>query len=190
MSRKIVKLEEIVNIENSKRKPIGKGNRIKGNYPYYGANGITDWVEDFIFDGEYLLIGEDGSVITKDNKPILNMVNGKFWVNNHAHILSEKSDMALLRYVYYALSCLDISSEIVGTAPPKLTLSRLKSLEIPLPPLAEQQAVVDKLDLLTEYTEEYLANLQRELELREQQYKYHMDKLINDSSVYLSGEIA
>ncbi len=78
-------LEEVVNILDSLRRPISKEKREKGIYPYYGANGIQDFVKDFILEGTFLLMGEDRSVINKDGSPVLNWATGKIWVNNHAH---------------------------------------------------------------------------------------------------------
>lgn len=94
-------LGELCNILDYQRKPISKSNRKFGNYPYYGANGIQDYVDDYLFDGTFLLVGEDGSVINKDNSPVINWADGKIWVNNHAHILSEKSEIMLLRFLYF-----------------------------------------------------------------------------------------
>ena len=93
------KLGEVCEILDSKRQPIAKGKRIPGKYPYYGANGVQDYVDNYIFDGVFLLVGEDGSVINKDNSPVLNWAVGKIWVNNHAHILAEKY-CCNLRYLY------------------------------------------------------------------------------------------
>ena len=76
-------LGDLVEILDNMRKPVSKEKRIAGAYPYYGANGIQDWVSEYIFDGTYLLLGEDGSVINTDKTPVLNWVSGKFWVNNH-----------------------------------------------------------------------------------------------------------
>ena len=84
-----VKLGDCCNILDFQRKPVAKGARSNGIYPYYGANGIQDYVSDYIFDGTYVLVGEDGSVITKKGNPVINWATGKIWVNNHAHILGE-----------------------------------------------------------------------------------------------------
>ena len=89
------KLGEITTNEDNKRRPISKILRKKGKYPYFGANGIQDYVSDYIFDGEYLLVGEDGSVLTKENTPVINWASGRFWVNNHAHVLSQKNGISL-----------------------------------------------------------------------------------------------
>ena len=77
-------LGDVVEILDSQRKPVTKKDRQSGIYPYYGANGIQDYVNDYIFDGTFLLMGEDGSVINKDNTPVLTWATGKIWVNNHA----------------------------------------------------------------------------------------------------------
>src|SRR3989339_117385 len=79
-------LGELVNILDSQRRPVTREKREIGEIPYYGANGIQSYVKDYIFDGTFLLMGEDGSVINKDGSPVLNWVSGKIWVNNHAHI--------------------------------------------------------------------------------------------------------
>ena len=89
------KLYDITNNEDNKRRPIAKTERKKGNYPYYGANGIQDYIDGYLFDGNYLLVGEDGSVLSENNTPVINWASGKFWVNNHAHVLSQKGDYSL-----------------------------------------------------------------------------------------------
>ena len=94
---KLVNLEDCCEILDSQRIPITANNRIEWPYPYYGANGIQDYVDDYLFNGEYILVGEDGSVITEEGTPIVKWVYGKFWVNNHAHIFSENLNKALLK---------------------------------------------------------------------------------------------
>ena len=110
-----VKLGDVTNNLDRYRKPVTKKDRKSGIFPYYGANGIQDYVNEFIFEGTFLLVGEDGSVMNKDYSPILTWAEGKIWVNNHAHVLSEKSEIALLRYVYFAMQKVDISSVVRGT---------------------------------------------------------------------------
>lgn len=170
---KSAKLGDICNILDSKRKPITKGKRIRGNCPYYGANGIQDYVDGYLFDGIYLLLGEDGSVINNDKSPVLNWAVGKIWVNNHAHILSEKKEDALLRYLYYALQTCDVSSIVRGT-PPKINQANLRNIEIPLPPLAVQKEIVEILDAFTGMID----NLQKELEQRQKQFEHYRDQLL------------
>ena len=169
-------LAECCNILDGKRKPITKGARQSGSYPYYGANGIQDWVADYIFDGTYVLIGEDGSVITPNGTPIVNWAQGKIWVNNHAHIIAEKTGV-LLRFLFYFIQTIDIHNLVHGNIP-KLTQSDLKELEIPVPPLPVQEEIVRILDAFTELQ----AELQAELQKRKQQYNYYLDNLLSFNS--------
>lgn len=166
-------LGEVVEVLDSLRRPITKSQRIPGDIPYYGANGIQDYVKDWIFDGTFILMGEDGSVIKNDNSPILHWVIGKIWVNNHAHILGEVPGCALLKYVYYVLSQTDVSDIVRGT-PPKLNQKNLKSIKIPIPPLEIQEKIVQILDKFTDYVTE----LTSELTSRKKQYSYYRDKLL------------
>lgn len=163
-------LGSVVEILDNLRKPIAKQYRTQGEYPYYGANGIQDYVNDFIFNGTFLLVGEDGSVINEDKTPVLNWAEGKIWVNNHAHVLKEKSEKANLRYVFYALSVLDISALVRGV-PPKLNQQNLRNFTIPVPPIAVQNEIVRILDKFTE--------LEAELEARKKQYEYYRNSLLN-----------
>lgn len=169
-------LKEHIILRDNERKPVTKKDRISGCYPYYGANGIQDYVGNFIFDGTFLLVGEDGSVITENGAPILNWAVGKIWVNNHAHILSEKKG-TLLRYLYYALQCVNISSVVRGT-PPKLNQQNLNNIKIPVPPLEEQKRIVSILDRFDALCNDLSSGLPAEIEARKKQYEYYRDKLL------------
>ena len=127
------KLEDCCNILDKKRKPVTKAARVAGEYPYYGANGIQDYVSDYIFDGTYVLVGEDGSVITKAGTPVVTWAEGKIWVNNHAHIIEEKKGV-LLRYLFHYILTIDVTPLIHGNIP-KLTGGDFRALQIPVPPL-------------------------------------------------------
>lgn len=179
------KLGKVCEILDSKRQPIAKGKRIPGKYPYYGANGVQDYVDNYIFDGVFLLVGEDGSVINKDNSPVLNWAVGKIWVNNHAHILAEKN-CCNLRYLYFILQVTNVS-KIVRGMPPKINQENLINIEIPLPPLEVQNEIVRILDAFTSHAAELQANLQAELQTRKEQYEYYRNKLLtfyeNDEGV-------
>lgn len=168
------KLGEVCEILDSQRKPITKHLRASGIYPYYGANGIQDYVDNYLFDGTFLLVGEDGSVINKDNTPVLNWACGKIWVNNHAHVLAEKSDTAKLRFLFFALQRQNVKDIVMGT-PPKLNQANLRNIEIPIPPLPIQERIVEILDKFTALT----AELQAELQARQQQYEYYRNHLLS-----------
>ena len=113
------------------RKPLSGQVRstMQGEYPYYGAAKILDYINDYIFDGRYLLIGEDGSVITKDGKPVLQLVTGKFWVNNHTHVIQGKSPIST-NFLYLFMSNLPISNYITGAAQPKINQENLNRIPI------------------------------------------------------------
>ena len=167
------KLGEVCEILDSQRKPVAKGDRAQGIYPYYGANGVQDYVDDYLFDGTFLLMGEDGSVINKDKSPVLNWANGKIWVNNHAHILKE-NNIALLRFLFYILQCTDVS-DIVRGVPPKINQANMRNIQIPIPPLSEQNRIVDILDTFTSSIE----NLKQQIAQRRKQYEYYRDQLLD-----------
>lgn len=130
---------------DSRRVPITKSNREAGKYPYYGASGVVDWVSGYIFDGDYLLVSEDGANLIARSTPIAFSVSGKIWVNNHAHILSF-SDLTTQRFVEFYFASIKIDDLVTGAAQPKLTQNALNSIAIPLPPLSIQREVVARLD--------------------------------------------
>ena len=167
------KLGEVCEVLDSQRKPVSKGKRSQGEYPYYGANGIQDYVDGYIFDGTYLLLGEDGSVINNDNSPVLRWATGKIWVNNHAHILQE-NNKALLRYLYYTLQCTDVS-DIVRGMPPKINQANMRNILIPIPSLEEQTRIVGILDTFTSAID----NLKEQIAQRRKQYEYYRDQLLD-----------
>ena len=167
------KLGEVCEVLDSQRKPVSKGNRSQGEYPYYGANGIQDYVDGYIFDGTYLLLGEDGSVINTDNSPVLHWATGKIWVNNHAHILQE-NNKALLRYLYYTLQSTDVS-DIVRGMPPKINQANMRNILIPIPSFEEQTRIVGILDTFTSAID----NLKEQIAQRRKQYEYYRDKLLD-----------
>ena len=167
------KLGDVCEVLDSQRKPVSKGKRTKGAYPYYGANGIQDYVDDYLFDGTFLLMGEDGSVINKDKSPVLHWAEGKIWVNNHAHIL-KGSDSALLRYLYYMLQCVDVT-DIVRGVPPKINQANMRNILIPVPSLSEQTRIVGILDTFTASIE----NLKQQIAQRRKQYEHYRDQLLD-----------
>lgn len=170
------KLGDVCEIIDYKRKPVKKSQRIPGEYPYYGANGIQDYINDYIFDGTFLLMGEDGSVMDEHNRPILHWVdNKKIWVNNHAHVLAEKNKNYNLRYIYYFLSKSDVS-DIVNGLPPKINQKNLRNIDICFPTLETQEKIVKILDTMVDH----FTQLQAELQARNRQYEHYRDKLLSE----------
>ena len=126
------RFDEICENLDSRRKPISSDNRVKGIYPYYGASGIVDCVEDYIFDEDILLVSEDGANLLMRSTPIAFSVSGKVWVNNHAHVV-RFDKMSLQKYVEIYFSLIDISDSITGSAQPKLNQAKLSAIMIPVP---------------------------------------------------------
>ena len=147
----VKKLGEVCEILDYLRKPVTKKDRREGIYPYYGASGIQDYVDSYIFDGRYLLVGEDGAKWGASDKSAY-IIEGKSWVNNHAHIL-KVNDEIIDKLIEYYLVFKDLSEYITGAIVPKLTQQALRSIPIPIPPLPEQSRIVEKLDQLSNIIE-------------------------------------
>lgn len=169
-------LGELAENLDSMRKPVTSGLRESGEIPYYGASGIVDYVKDYIFDGDFLLVSEDGANLLARNTPIAFSVSGKSWVNNHAHIL-EFNTYAERRYVEYYLNSIDLTPYISGAAQPKLNQKNLNSIKIPNPSPEEKVRVVAILDKFDTLTSSITEGLPREIALRQQQYEYYRDLL-------------
>ena len=147
-----VSLGDLCEILDTRRKPITKKDRTHGEYPYYGATGIVDWVADYIFDEELVLIGEDGAKWEAGEKTAF-IVDGKYWVNNHAHVVKPNTEKLLNKWLTYYLCGIDLKPWVTGMTVPKLNQGQLKSIPIPLPPLGKQTKVVTKLDKISRETE-------------------------------------
>ena len=132
MSWEKKRFDEICENLDSRRKPISSSDRVGGIYPYYGASGIVDYVEDYIFNENILLVSEDGANLLMRSTPIAFSVSGKVWVNNHAHVVRFK-EMCLQKYVEIYFSLIDISDNITGSAQPKLNQAKLNAMLIPIP---------------------------------------------------------
>ena len=170
-------LEDISENCDYMRKPVTSGKREAGNIPYYGASGIVDYVKDYIFDGDYLLISEDGANLLARSTPIAFSITGKTWVNNHAHILKFPS-MVTQKYVERYLNLIDLTPYITGAAQPKLNQKNLNMIEIPLPPMEEQQRIMGILDRFDSITNDITNGLPAEIAARQKQYEYYRDKLL------------
>lgn len=150
-------LEELSEIHNNKRVPLSSMQRAnkKGIYPYYGASGVVDYIDEYAFDGEYVLISEDGENLKSRNTPIAFKATGKFWVNNHAHIVKGKKDFHNDLIIHYFRN-LDLNEFITGAVQPKLNKASLTSIPLYLPIEEEEQKAIvsvlssfdDKIDLL------------------------------------------
>lgn len=173
-----VTLNDIAINRDSQRKPVTSSKRESGNIPYYGASGIVDYVKDYIFDGDYLLVSEDGANLLARNTPIAFSIQGKTWVNNHAHIL-EFDNYYTRRYVEFYLNSIDLTPYISGGAQPKLNQKNLNSIKIPLPVLQEQQRIVGVLDRFDSLCNDISSGLPAEIEARQKQYEYYRDKLLS-----------
>jgi type I restriction enzyme S subunit len=148
---------------DSHRVPITKNVRKSGEYPYYGASGIVDYVADYIFEGDTLLISEDGANLLARSTPIAFSVTGKYWVNNHAHILRFEN-MATQRFVEFYLESIPIDEYITGAAQPKLNQKALNSIPIPIPKSVDEQAqIVGRIEGVQEETRRLAGIYERKL---------------------------
>lgn len=163
---------------DSQRKPITSGMRETGTIPYYGASGVIDHVKDYIFDGDYLLVSEDGANLTARVTPIAFSVSGKTWVNNHAHVL-QFEDYETRRYVEIYLNSIDLTPYITGAAQPKLNQKNLNAIIIPLPEQEKRKKIVSILDRFETLCNDMTAGLPAEIEARQKQYEYYRDRLLS-----------
>ena len=156
------KLSDLCEILDSKRKPLSALQRAKkqGIYPYYGAQGIIDHLDEYLLDGEYLLVAEDGANLETRNQPIANIAKGKIWVNNHAHVLGSngKCPLNLLGFI---LNNMNISPYVTGCAQPKLNQENLRNIEIELPSHIDSIAsILSSLDRKIELNNKINADLE------------------------------
>ena len=167
---------EICDILDSKRIPITASNRKSGPYPYYGANGIQDYVDDYIFDDELVLLAEDGGNFGSKDKPIAYRVSGKCWVNNHAHVLKPKEGVDV-DYLCYSLMFYDVTGLVNGATRQKLTQADMRKMNIPLPSLEEQRKIAAVLDKVSDL----IAKRRQQLE--------KLDLLVKARFVEMFGDI-
>ena len=158
------KLGEVVTNLNNMRVPLKSSDRqmLVNKYPYYGASGIIDYVDDFIYEGDNLLIGEDGANLLSRSTPIAFIAKGKYWVNNHAHVNGYNGKASLL-YLCFFINMIDLSPYVTGSAQPKLNRGNLDNIEIPLPPLSLQVKFAE----MVENIEEQKARAKAEIEQSE-----------------------
>ncbi|MFA3918489.1 restriction endonuclease subunit S [Ruegeria hyattellae] len=144
-----VRFGDIVVSRDSERVPVSKADREKREktYDYYGASGVIDRIDDYLFEKPLLLIGEDGANLVLRSKPIAFIARGKYWVNNHAHVLDGISE-GFLRFLEISINATDLTPFVTGTAQPKMNQAKMNSIPVALPPLAEQHRIVAKVDEL------------------------------------------
>ena len=162
MGWKRVRFDSISENLDSKRVPVTESDRKDGVYPYYGASGIVDWINDYIFDEDILLVSEDGANLLMRSTPIAFSVSGKSWVNNHAHVV-RFHDFATQKFIEVYFSLIDISEYITGTAQPKLNQAKLNTMLFCWPPLSLQKqfaAFVERVDQQKQTVQQRLEKLE------------------------------
>ena len=175
--------ENFFEIANSGRKPVKASLRTVGKTPYYGANNIQDWVDGYTHDGEYVLIAEDGSASLENYS--IQYVTGKFWANNHVHVLRGKSRVNT-RFLFHYLRIVSFIPFLTGGDRAKLTKGNMVEIQIPIPcpknpkkSLEIQAKIVRILDNFDALTNSITEGLPREIQLRTKQYEYYRDLLLN-----------
>lgn len=145
--------EVTINFDRN-RVPLSTKQRLgcQGDYPYYGAQGVIDHINDYIFDGTYLLIAEDGENLKSKKQNIAQLAKGKFWVNNHAHVV-RTNERCELSYLYYLINSMDLSGYITGSVQPKLSQTNLNAVLLQLPSVPEQKKIVSILSSLDDKIE-------------------------------------
>ena len=144
-------LSSITYNHDSKRIPLSKEERanLDRKYDYYGASGVIDQVDRYLFDGKFLLIGEDGANLVTRSKPIAFIAEGQYWVNNHAHILST-TDEILMEFLCYYINSISLLPYVTGSAQPKMTQAKMNTIPIPVPTIKEQKEIVQVLNNLVD----------------------------------------
>lgn len=178
-----LKLIEVANFLDFKRIPLSslQRNQRKGKYPYYGASGIIDHIDDYIFDEDLVLLGEDGANILDRSSRLAFIARGKYWVNNHAHVLQPKKNILLYLLSEY-LESLNYQKYNTGSAQPKLNRKVCESIRLILPPLPEQKKIVEVLQTW----DSYLEKLDQKIKIKKQIKKGLMQRLLT-GDVRLKG---
>ena len=176
------KLEDVCEILDSRRVPITAKDRKAGTYPYYGANGLQDYVADYIFDDELVLLAEDGGNFGSKERPIAYRVSGKCWVNNHAHVLKAKPNMHV-DYLCYALMFYDTEGLVNGATRQKLTQAAMRQMVIPYRDMTEQLQIIKKISQIVRSIEKR----KEELQLLDQLVKSRFIELFGDPVINPKG---
>lgn len=166
-------LGDLCDVLDSMRKPITKSDRIAGEFPYYGATGVLDYVEDYIFDEKLVLIGEDGAKWGPGANTAF-IVDGKCWVNNHAHVIRPHRNVIVDKWLVYLLNSSDLSCYITGVTVPKLNQEKLRNIPIPTPSLPEQRRIVTILDKAFSAIEKAKVNAEKNVRNAEELFESHL----------------
>lgn len=142
MGYRVVSLGDVIQLEDSKRQPLSSRERDnrRGVYPYYGAQGIVDYLDDYTYEGDYLLVAEDGENLRSRKQPIANAAHGRFRVNNHAHVIAATKCCNLI-YLRHLLNNMDIAAYVTGSTQPKLSQTSLLNMKVELPEIDKQDAI-------------------------------------------------
>ena len=176
------KLEDVCEILDSRRVPITAKDRKAGAYPYYGANGLQDYVADYIFDDELVLLAEDGGNFGSKERPIAYRVSGKCWVNNHAHVLKAKPSIHV-DYLCYALMYYETEGLVNGATRQKLTQAAMRQMVIPYRDMTEQLQIIEKISQIVRSIEKR----KEELQLLDQLVKSRFIELFGDPVINPKG---
>ena len=169
-------LGELCDVLDHKRKPITKRDRDAGEYPYYGATGVLDHVAGYLFDEPLVLVGEDGAKWASGENTSF-AVEGKIWVNNHAHVLRPHRTVVLDNWLTYHLNHSDLTEFVSGLTVPKLNQGSLREIPVPVPPLAEQQRIVGLLDEAFEGLATAKANAEKNLQNARALFESHLQSV-------------
>jgi type I restriction enzyme S subunit len=167
-------LGTLCEVLDNMRKPVTKRDRVAGQYPYYGATGIQDYVADYLFDEPLVLVGEDGAKWASGENTAF-AVEGKCWVNNHAHVLRPCRDAVLDKWLIYHLNHSDLSDFVSGLTVPKLNQGNLREIPVPLPPLPEQRRIVGILDEAFDDIATAKANAEKNLQNARALFESHLN---------------
>ena len=174
----IKKISEVCENLDSKRIPITQNKRTAGEIPYFGASGIVDYVKDYIFDEELLLVSEDGANLLARTYPIAFSIKGKTWVNNHAHVLKFK-EFTSQKFIEYYLNSIKLDSYVSGMAQPKLNQKSLNSIQVPFPDIETQKQIVTILDKAFAAIDQAKANIERNIENAKELFQSKLNEIFS-----------
>ena len=179
METKKYRFDEVTINFDKKRIPLSSAQREKrqGTFRYYGAQGVIDHVDDYIYDGTYLLIAEDGENLKSKKQNIAQVVDGQFWVNNHAHIV-QGNEQCDTRFLCYLINSMDLSGYVTGSAQPKLSQANLNAITLSLPTLVEQKRIVEYLYMLDQKID---VNRQINDNLEQQAQSYFQELFVDNA---------